>query len=117
MIAGGIGITPIRALLEQMPGDLVLLYRVVRDQDIVFRDELSHLARDRSIRICYVVGDHNDPDSRHLLSPEHLRQLVPDIVEREIYLCGPPAMMDVLEQSVRHSGVPAKYIHTERFAL
>jgi ferredoxin-NADP reductase len=100
-----------------MHGDLVLLYRVVRDQDIVFRDELSRLARDRGIRVCYVVGDHDDHYGRQLMSPEHLRQLVPDIAEREIYLCGPPAMMDVLESNVRHAGVPARYIHTERFAL
>ena len=37
LIAGGIGITPIRALLQQMRGDVVVLYRVVTDEEILFR--------------------------------------------------------------------------------
>jgi ferredoxin-NADP reductase len=52
-----------------------------------------------------------------LMSPEHLRQLVSDISEREVYVCGPPAMSAFIEDRVRQSGVPAKYIHSERFAF
>ena len=52
LIAGGIGITPIRALLEEMHGDVVVLYRVVSDDDIVFRDELERLARRARHRPC-----------------------------------------------------------------
>jgi len=120
LIAGGIGITPIRALLEEMPGhpgDLALIYRVLRDDELVFRDELVALARERGITLHYVVGDHNGPDGARLLSPEHLRALIPALAEREVYRCGPPAMMRVVEQNARRAGVPAKYIHTERFAL
>jgi predicted ferric reductase len=117
LIAGGIGITPIRALVEQMPGDVVVIYRVVRDEDIIFRDELKAITCDRSVRLCYVVGDHAAPGSEHLLSPEHLRRLIADIADREVYVCGPPAMVDVLAQNVLRTGVPSKYIHIERFAL
>jgi ferredoxin-NADP reductase len=117
LIAGGIGITPIRALIEHMSGDLVLVYRVMCDADLIFRDELEALARSRCVRLCYVVGDHAAPGAEHLLSPEHLCQLIPDIADRDVFLCGPPAMMDVLEQNVRRTGVPSKYIHSERFAL
>ena len=41
LIAGGIGITPIRALLEEMNGDVIVLYRVLHDDDIIFRGELE----------------------------------------------------------------------------
>jgi ferredoxin-NADP reductase len=51
------------------------------------------------------------------MSAAHLRELVPNIDSREIYLCGPPAMMQVLEREVRRAGVPSRYIHTDRFAL
>jgi ferredoxin-NADP reductase len=48
LIAGGIGITPIRALMEDMSGDVVVVYRVVSEDDIIFRDELEALARERA---------------------------------------------------------------------
>jgi ferredoxin-NADP reductase len=65
----------------------------------------------------YVVGDHRTAEGRDHLSPAHLRQLVPDIAGRDVYVCGPPAMTDVLEAHVRAAGVPKRFIHAERFAL
>ncbi len=117
LIAGGIGIIPIRALVEEMAGDLVLIYRVLHERDLVFRAELEELAQDRSIALHYVIGDHRAPGCEHLMSPKHLRRLVPDIEQREVYLCGPPAMADFIARSVRRAGVPRTSIHTERFAL
>ncbi|MGI8825026.1 MAG: ferredoxin reductase family protein [Chloroflexota bacterium] len=117
LIAGGIGITPIRALLEEMSCDLVLVYRVLREDDLVFRDELEELAWDRQMPLFYVVGDHAVPVGERLMSPEHLGELIPDIAERDVYLCGPPVMTDILEQNVLRAGVQRKHIHIERFAL
>jgi predicted ferric reductase len=117
LIAGGIGITPVRALMQQMRGDVVVLYRVVLDEDIVFRPELDALARESGAELHYVVGDHATDEGRHYLTPEHLLELVPDIVEREVYVCGPPALSDVVTRHVRLAGVPRRHVHTERFAL
>jgi ferredoxin-NADP reductase len=117
LVAGGIGITPIRALIEEMEGDIVVLYRVVKEEDLVFRDELDQLVAERGITIHNVVGDHTTPEGRELLSPAHLRELVPDVVEREVYLCGPLAFIDVLKSELRRAGVPRGSLHIERFAL
>jgi len=117
LIAGGIGITPIRALLEEMRGDVVVLYRVVSHADVIFGDELSSLARERGAALHIVDGDHATTAGRRLLSPEHLRRLVPDLAERDVFVCGPPAMTTAIERNVRRAGVPARHIHTERFAL
>jgi ferredoxin-NADP reductase len=117
LIAGGIGITPIRALMEDMRGDVVVIYRVADERDIVFRGELEQLARERGLMFFLVVGDHATPAGRRLLSARHLRELVPDVDERHVYVCGPPAMADALERSVRRAGVPTRFIHTEKFAL
>lgn len=117
LIAGGIGITPIRALAEDMGGDVVLVYRVLREEDIVFRDELDRLAQERNITVHYVVGHHAAPEGERIMSPEHLHELMPDIEEREIYVCGPPRMADFIEGNVRNAGVPPRYIHIDRFAL
>ena len=117
LIAGGIGITPIRALIEQIDGDVVVLYRVLTEDDIVFLEELEALGRERDVRIEYIVGDHATPEGSRLLSADHLHELVPDIVEREVYVCGPAAMTNAIAKNVRRAKVPARHIHAERFAL
>jgi predicted ferric reductase len=117
LVAGGIGITPIRSLLERLDGDLVVVYRVVSSEELVFRDELDRLAAERGVRIEYLVGDHTAPEGRDLLSPGHLTELVPDLAERDVYLCGPVGLVDRIVPSLRHAGVPRRHLHVERFAL
>jgi predicted ferric reductase len=117
LIAGGIGITPVRALLENMGGDLIALYRVVGSDDIVFSSELDAIAERRGARVDYVVGDHATPEGRELLSPRHLKELVPDIAERDVYICGPIGMVDNIVPNLRRAEVPRKHLHVERFAL
>jgi predicted ferric reductase len=116
LIAGGIGITPIRALLERMHGDAIVLYRVISEADVVFRDELERLVADGHATVHFVVGDHRG-DGRDLLSPSHLLELVPDIAERDVFLCGPPAMIDAIHKNLRRAHVPRRNVHAERFAL
>jgi predicted ferric reductase len=114
LVAGGIGITPVRALAEQAHADhVVVLYRALADEDLVLREELDALGH----TVHYVVGDHAAPGGEKLLSPEHLTELVPDLAERDVYVCGPPGMSDAAVRNVRAAGVPRKQIHLERFAL
>ncbi len=120
LIAGGIGITPIRALLEELeaaPGELALIYRAIAEDELVFRDELDELARERGAQIFYVVGDHRPPQAADLLSAAALIRMVPDIAERDVYLCGPRPMMDHTRRALRAAGVDRGQIHSERFAL
>ena len=117
LIAGGIGVTPIRALLEEMHGDVVVLYRVLSEADVILGQELELLVRRGGAALHVVAGDHATAAGRRLLSASHLRRLVPDIAERDVYVCGPPAMTDAIARNVRRAGVPARHIHAERFAL
>jgi predicted ferric reductase len=117
LIAGGIGITPVRALLEEMDGDVVALYRAVSAEDLVFSDELDRIAESRGAKVNYVVGDHKTAEGRDLLSPRHLKELVPDIAERDVFICGPVGMIDNIVPNLRHANVPRAHLHVERFAL
>ena len=80
----------------------------MRESDVVFRDELEQLAAERGFELHIVVGDHATDEGRELLSPAHLRELVPDVAEREVYVCGPPAMIDAIERASRHADVPPR---------
>jgi ferredoxin-NADP reductase len=64
-----------------------------------------------------VLGNHALPEYRDLLSPAHLLRLVPDLLDRDVYLCGPPPMMRIVDRDLRRANVPRTHIHTERFAL
>jgi predicted ferric reductase len=121
LIAGGIGITPLRALLEDLPtarGDLTLIYRATRPDDVVFRDEIDQLAGQRGATIHYIVGKRGSTEvPTDPLEPEALRELIPDLLERDVYVCGPVGMMDRVLSGLRLLHVPDSQIHHERFAL
>jgi ferredoxin-NADP reductase len=117
LVGGGIGITPIRALLETLAGDLVIVHRVVQAGDAGLEHELRDLADARGAPLHVLVGDHRDGKAAELLTPDHLRTLIPDVAERDVYLCGPPAMAEAVARNLRLAGVPRRCLHTERFAL
>lgn len=117
LIAGGIGITPIRALMEHMSGDVTVVHRVIADGDTGLEDELRELAARTGAVVHVVPGDHRDPANAGLLSAAHLQQLVPDLAERTVFVCGPPAMSTAVTRTLRRAGVPRRRLHTERFAL
>ncbi len=120
LIAGGIGITPIRALLEELQSakGTVLLYRARSWEDVIFRDELDQLMRDRKGTLHYLVGRRGaeglagDP-----LSSSALRRLIPDIQQRDVFICGSGNMMRGLHESLDKLQVPTDQVHYERFAL
>ena len=114
LIAGGVGITPILALLEDMPGapgDIAVVYRATRPEDVILRDELEALTERRGAELHYVLG------AGERLEPEELQRLVPDIAARDVYVCGPPAMTEATRASLSRSGVSRRHIFTERFAF
>ncbi|AZK98736.1 MULTISPECIES: ferredoxin reductase family protein [Streptomyces] len=113
LIAGGVGVTPIRALLEELPGHTVVLYRVGSDKDAVLHRELHELALARSAELHLITG----PIAPDPLAPHALAGLVPDIADRDVYVCGPPGMTTAVLRSLRELGVPKPQIHFERFSL
>ncbi|THA50648.1 ferric reductase-like transmembrane domain-containing protein [Streptomyces sp. A1136] len=115
LLAGGIGITPLRALFETLSGDLTLVYWARTSADLVLRRELDAIAAARGARVYYSV---DEPAGHALpLTASHLTALVPDLGRREVYLCGPPGMTRAADTALRAAGVAPRRIHQESFAL
>jgi len=126
LLASGIGVTPLRALLEELPqnaGDVTLIYRGRDERDLIFTEELQQLAASRGARLFYALGrrvpGRNSwlPEAAaHLSDAEALRQLVPDVANQDVYLCGAEGWMDAAKAAALAAGVPAARIHEERFS-
>ena len=115
LIAGGSGIAPIRALLEDMPPDTIVIYRAGRPDELVFRGELEELAEKRDAWVRYIVGGRDAPGPKRLFTPTGMLGLVPDVSRRDVYLCGPPGLCEVAVATLREVGVPDSQLHLDPF--
>lgn len=115
LIAAGIGIVPIRALLEELPLRTVVIYRARTAEDVVLREELDRIAEERNATIWYVLGRRTDPAPRALLTGPGIHQLVPDVARRDVYVCGPRGFVEATRAAARQAGVRRRQIHDTIF--
>ena len=109
------GVTPVRALLEDLPRhvDVVAILRGRSRRDLVLRDELAHLVGERGGQLHELLG----PRSHARLDADGLAQLVPDIADRDLYICGPTGFTHGVIAAARGLGVSGERIHHEDFAF
>ncbi|MFD5831130.1 ferric reductase-like transmembrane domain-containing protein [Lentzea sp. NPDC060358] len=118
LVAGGVGVTPIRALLEEIQGHVVVLYRVTDPREAVLLREIEGLVRAKGAVLRLVTGSSKTiTPNGPLLGPENLVALVHDVQDRDVFICGPNGMTDAVVKSLDELGVPANQVHAERFAL
>ena len=139
LIAAGIGVTPVRAILEELvverhaaPGDVTVLYRANDASQMPLVDEIARLTQAGGHALIPILGP---PAHGSWLPPveggsgadkgrrmrarsdaERLRGLVPEVARHEVYLCGPGPWMDLVSKALHRAGVPEKHIHDERFS-
>ncbi|NKQ57387.1 ferredoxin reductase family protein [Amycolatopsis sp. K13G38] len=109
LVAGGVGVTPIRALLEefaQRRDDIVVIYRA---REPVLAREMDAIARWCGARLHVVTGP---ADAQGMISA-----LVRDVRRRDVYVCGPPGLTQAVRQTLDQLGVPESQCHFERFAF
>ncbi|HWS33383.1 MAG TPA: ferredoxin reductase family protein [Actinoplanes sp.] len=117
LIAGGIGVTPIRSLLEDpaLGSDTVVIYRVRRGADAVLLGEIRNLVAGRGARLHVITG--RTGGANQPFHPPNLHRLVPDITDRDVYVCGPAPLTSAVLSALRALKVPARQIHAELFRL
>jgi len=117
MVGGGVGITPIRALMDEFKNGVQLdvIYRASRAEDLVLKDELDYLQSNSqgTIRVHYLVGSRRE----HPMDAKALKSLVPRVADADIYICGPGPLVETVKQAAEDLGVPKNRFHDEAFAF
>lgn len=125
LIAAGIGIPPVRALAEQLaarPGDVTIVYRLRNQADAALLDETRALAAQRNFRLIELEGRRGigtswmNADDSGRSDLERIQDLIPDLADSDVYICGPTPWTKAVEKTMRSAGVAERQIHAEEFA-
>ena len=122
MLAGGTGLAPFTAMLEKIAEQgsahpLHLIYGVTHDADLVDMDKLSALAAripNFTFAACVASAESTQPKKGYVtqhIEPGHLHDGNVDI-----YLCGPPPMVEAVNHFIRDQGIQPASFHYEKFA-
>jgi ferredoxin-NADP reductase/Na+-translocating ferredoxin:NAD+ oxidoreductase RnfD subunit len=122
-IAGGIGITPFRSMIEDIfnTGEtrpVVVLYGNRSASEIAYRDLLEAAERQLGISTHYAVLEQDGASpTMHIgfIDEQLIRSAVPDFAERIFYVSGPQSMVDAERRLLRDMGVPFWRIKTDFF--
>ena len=114
LIAGGVGITPIRAIMEELPRDteIDLIWRASTEDDLILREEVKELALSHNARVHFMVGSRK----QFPMSPGRIRATIPHINKCDVFMCGPDSMIDQARAALVSVGVHEDNIHDEAFA-
>ncbi|MGH7174814.1 MAG: RnfABCDGE type electron transport complex subunit D [Minisyncoccia bacterium] len=122
-IAGGIGITPFRSMIQYMldTGDTrstTLLYANKTAAEIAYRELFELAAEEMGLKTVYALsnepnsapGTYSGPIDTRLIARE-----IPDYTERIFYISGPHSMVDAFKKTLRAMGVSRWNIKADYF--
>jgi ferredoxin-NADP reductase len=115
LIGAGVGVTPLRALLEDLPRhvDATMIVRARHERELILADELRRLMAARRGRLHELLG----PRAQVRLDRAALLGLVPDLKQRDVYVCGPDGFTQEVVRTLSTLGVSHRRIHHESFAF
>jgi predicted ferric reductase len=117
MVGGGVGITPIRAMMEEFKNGVQMdvFYRVSRQEELILKDELDYMVANSngSIRVHYLVGSRK----QFPMDAAFIRSYAPRAADSDFYICGPEALVETVRHAAAELGVPKNRFHDEDFAF
>ncbi len=129
-LSGGSGITPLMSMARAhddlaSEADIVFVHSARTPADIIFRDETALMERHRPHFRAFAVceGDFQEGGApgeswdgfRGRLSLPMLRQIAPDVLEREVFTCGPGPYMAAVRAMLGEAGFDMAHYHEESF--
>jgi len=119
LIAAGVGIAPIRAILEDCRPEQtpVVMVRVSKHEDLAHRGELERLVASRNGHLVVLAGGREYFAANDPFRPEALRRAIPDIADRHVFICGPRSLEAAAIKGLRKAGVPTAHVHHEDFGV
>jgi predicted ferric reductase len=123
VIAAGIGVTPVRALLENArfaPGETTILLRASDEGETYLWDEIGDIAAAKGATLYAMVGHRARSGATWMTESDAARGVTlasafPHLRESDLYVCGPTSWLDAVIEDARDIGVPEHQIHAERF--
>jgi ferredoxin-NADP reductase len=132
LIAGGVGITPLMAILRNLTdrawrGTIYFVNAVRSNEDKIYANELVQLANrfgNLHVLTCY---SKTVPEQRSECSSTHwreqsghitgrvLKEFVPKLETLPVFLCGPDGMMQAVREAIVSLGIPNSHVATEEF--
>jgi len=123
LVGIGIGIAPIRSLLEStsvVPGLATVILRAHSPEQLYLVDEIEALCRAKGAQLLALVGPRNERGEPTWLPAQYgtlrIHDLVPHIAESDLYVCGPQSVADLVIEDALMAGTPKSAIHNERFS-
>jgi NAD(P)H-flavin reductase/ferredoxin len=125
-IAGGSGMAPLKALLEQAAADGVArdvkyFFGARRQEDLYCLDEIKAVEAKWKGSFEFIPVLSGEPEDSDWTGPrgfvsEHVRTVLGDrIKDYHVYMCGPPPMLDSAEHIVLAAGVAPANVHADKF--
>jgi glycine betaine catabolism B len=120
-IAGGIGVTPFRSMIqhmvdEQQKRSIVLLYGNNKANEIAYSDVFNQAERELGLRTVYAVAE----DAKHnmhsgFIDAALIQREMPDYKDRTFYISGPRAMVVRFQKTLAELGIAKSRIKTDFF--
>ncbi len=113
LVAGGIGVTAARSLLEDLPkgSDPIVILRASTKEEVALEKEVRELAARLNGKVHVVIG------SRSQVPLHKVVAMVPDVKRREFYVSGSESFVDGVVLTLKRRGVPGDAIHHDVYAL